>query len=571
MQQEITDKKEFIKMPRIIGPVPSDRWEKEVRRQLSKQLPDNWVVICNVSWALKDNSGFVRDGQADFVVLVPEIGLAVVEVKGSKLIRVAEDGTWWWITRNSQGKVFKEKKITKIPPEQACSNLHKIAVLLKNEFGLKENDPFPGLHAWLVVYPNGIVECELDTYDSSTIVAKNRMHQLGSVIKGALLAKGNENTGKKFRNDLVDISAKALTNQRFRVVAVDTEQELEEDETNIDELTRQQFAALRGAFELPRVAIIGPAGSGKTLLAIWKLSALIEEGKNAIFVCFNKVLAKSLSLKNPNLASAIVSVDSLFWSKVTDHRGMGEKDFYSNILPSRVESVVYSLSEDEKYDAIIIDEGQDFGDERIIALYQLLKDNDSQWLYFADNKQDLYGQGTDETLGAEVTFRLYHNCRNTKRVNAATNKVCSSEVMSMPGVPSGEVPSVSIRKTEVMAQQAWNLVKELSPDGGAVIISPYKLENSCMKNSLKAHGLNLTEDLNLLGEPGFIFYSTVKSFKGLEAKHIIFVEADKPKANTPLTEEDMYVAFTRATARLDVVTSSSEASQWFSDLLTSID
>ncbi|HAG72195.1 MAG TPA: hypothetical protein DCL66_08340, partial [Gammaproteobacteria bacterium] len=82
-------------MPRVIGPVPSDRWEREVRRQLLKQLPENWVVICNVSWALKDDYGSVRDGQADFVVLAPELGLAVVEVKGSKLVRVDENGIWY--------------------------------------------------------------------------------------------------------------------------------------------------------------------------------------------------------------------------------------------------------------------------------------------------------------------------------------------------------------------------------------------------------------------------------------------------------------------------------------------
>ena len=89
-------------MPRIIGPVPSDKWEREVRRQLSKQLPSDWIVICNVSWALKDDRGFVRDGQADFVVLVPDVGLAVVEVKGTKLIRVDEFGNWYRLAGSYQ-------------------------------------------------------------------------------------------------------------------------------------------------------------------------------------------------------------------------------------------------------------------------------------------------------------------------------------------------------------------------------------------------------------------------------------------------------------------------------------
>jgi hypothetical protein len=423
----------------------------------------------------------------------------------------------------------------------------------------------------LVVYPNGVVEGKVDLYEDSTIVTKKRMHQLGGSIKTALLAKGGESIGKKFTKDLADKASIILTNQRFRVVAVDTELDVREDENNIDELTRQQFAALRGAFELTRVAIIGPAGSGKTLLAIWKLSALLEEGQKAIFVCFNKALAVSLKIKHPNIADAIVNVDSLFWGLVDDHTGSAGNDFYSTVLPNRVHSALFNLNADKKYDAIIIDEGQDFGDERIIALYHLLEDSDnSQWLYFADNKQDLYGQGTDETLGAEVTFRLYHNCRNTERVNAATNKVCSGEVKPMPGVPNGEIPHVSICKGDFMAQKAWSLVNELSPDGGAVILSPFKLENSCMNDSRKAHGLILTEDISKHGEPGFVFYSTIKSFKGLEARHVVFVHAEKPGMNPALADEDLYVAFTRATARLDIVTANQEAELWFAGLLRAL-
>ena len=557
-------------MPRVIGPVPSDKWEREVRKQLLKQLPDSWIVICSVSWALKNDIGAVRDGEADFVVLVPELGLVVIEVKGSKLVRVDENGIWYRqasdFRRGPREVILKES-----PPVQANKNLHTLAKVIKEELSFSANAPFPGLHAWLVVYPNGIVEGKTNLYDDSTIITKNRMHQLGSAIRNALLAKGGESTGKKFSQDFANRASEVLTNQDFRVISVDTELDSHEDENDVDQLTRQQFAALRGAFELPRVAIIGPAGSGKTLLAIWKLSALLEEGKKAIFVCFNKALAESLRIKYPEMASAIVNVDSLFWRIVGDKIVSTGKDFYSKVLPEMVMNVLYSLEDDDKYDSIIIDEGQDFGDDRIVALYHLLEDNDNtQWLYFADSKQDLYGQGTDETLGAEVTFRLYHNCRNTERVNAATNKVCSGEVKPMPGVPSGEIPIVSICKEDLMAQKAWSLVNELSSEGGAVILSPFKLENSCMSDSRKAYGLNLTDDISKLGEPGFVFFSTIKSFKGLEARHIIFVHADKSERNPALTEEDLYVAFTRATARLDIITSNKEAESWLSYLLKSL-
>ena len=557
-------------MPTLIGPVPSDKWEREVRRQLSKQLPANWFVICNVSWAIRNEIGYVRDGQADFVVLAPELGLAVVEVKGSFSVRVGDDGKWYRrVLSRSEGD--SEALIKEPPPEQANRNMHTLVNILKNELFSIPHSQFPGLYAFLVAYPNGVVEGSSDMYDSSTIITKKNLHRLGGAIKKALKARGNESLGKKFTQEIAENAVKILTNQRFRVASVDTELIATEDEESIDELTRLQFAALRGAFELPRVAISGPAGSGKTLLAIWKLSALIEEGKRAIYVCFNKSLSKSLSTRYPELSSAIFSVDSLFWSLVDDHSERSNNEFYSDILPNRVMDARAKFTSENFYDAIIIDEGQDFGDNRVIALYQLLMNSaDSQWLYFSDNNQDLYGHGSHEALGAEVFFRLYHNCRNTERINAATNKVCSSDVKPMPGLPSGEIPRINVCKGNLMAKEAWALINDISPNGGAVIISPYKYEKSCMNGFNQAHGLTLTEDINMLGEPDFVFYSTIKSFKGLEARHVVFVDADQPNLSPALTDESLYVAFTRATARLDILTTNPEAESWFSSRLSSL-
>ena len=84
-----------------------------------------------------------------------------------------------------------------------------------------------------------------------------------------------------------------------------------------------------------------------------------------------------------------------------------------------------------------------------------------------------------------------------------------------------------------------------------------------MKDNLKGYGLELTEDIHLLGKSGHVFFSTIKSFKGLEAKHVVLVHADKPGANMALTEEDLYVAFTRATTRLDIVTTNEAAESWY--------
>ncbi|MDB4108871.1 hypothetical protein N9558_00510 [Porticoccaceae bacterium] len=121
-----------------------------------------------------------------------------------------------------------------------------------------------------------------------------------------------------------------------------------------------------------------------------------------------------------------------------------------------------------------------------------------------------------------------------------------------------------------MAQKAWSLVKDLSPDGEAVILSPYQLKNSSMNDMRISHVHVLTEDISKLGQPGYVFYSTIKSIKGLEGRHIVLVHAVKPGATQALEKEDLYVAFTRALAGLDVVTANPEAKAWLSSLLETL-
>ena len=549
-------------MPRILGAIPFDPWERRVRTELSKQLPNNWIVVCNVSYCWQNEQGYTRDGQADFVVLAPNLGMAILEVKGAKRVWIDENGNWYR-KRRGRNKTIQKSQMKEPPPEQASRNMHNLESKISEKLGASD---FPGLFAWLVAFPNGETDGSLDLYYENSVVDKSGMHQLKRAIESVLKDRGNTRLGERFTEDIAEKSAKILTNGHFIVHSVDTDLDVLEDIQSIEELTQQQFSALRGAFELPSVSIVGPAGSGKTLLAIWKLQALLSMGKKAIYVCFNTPLAAFLQNKYPDMAESIVSVDG-FFSKLTKEPWKAVQDYFLEVLPESVLSHSMSMDEAEKYDAIVVDEGQDFKGSRLIALKYLLKDEDAQWLIFSDQNQDLYSGGEEVLSETEVTFRLYQNCRNTKRLNDATNTVCKVEFPSMKGVPDGEHPSISFCKSELMAQKAWDLAHDLRPEGGSVILSPFTLKNSCMKDSPKGHGLTLTEDIHKLGRPGYIFFSTVKSFKGLEAEHVILAHADLPDASKAFAKEDLYVAFTRATTRLDIITTSNEAQAWYKEAL----
>jgi len=550
-------------LSKIIGPVTSDKWEREVRRQLENQLPSDWIVVCNVSWALRNEFGYVRDGQCDFVVLAPNLGMAILEVKGSRSVSVGSDGIWYRTEFNRRtGSEGPAIAIKEAPPEQANRNMHTLAELLCKEYNLNH---FPGAFSFLVAYPNGEVKGITALYDKTTIVTKSRMGQLQKCLIDSLKLRGALESGKKFTYEIALKFSQTLSNSKFIVQGVDTPLDVLEDLKEIDELTRQQFAALRGAFELQSVAILGPAGSGKTMLALWKLEALLEEGKKAIYVCFNKYLAEWLRNKNLNLAPMIVSVDKFFTqiggSIPNVIRG---NQYYLEILPQQVFEVAVDLKSSEKFDAIIVDEGQDFGESRVIALLELLK-RDGQWIFFADWQQDIFKSGKAEVLGAEVIFRLYHNCRNTELINRAINQYCSQSVKPMLGVPIGVTPLIeNCANLENLAARTWAIVNQLNPAGVTVILSPFRLENSCMADTRKGYGLEVTEDIENLGKAGYVFFSTIKAFKGLEAENVILIHADIPGRIAALEEEDLYVACSRATSRLAILTNSDEALSWYS-------
>ncbi|EAW41504.1 hypothetical protein MGP2080_02231 [marine gamma proteobacterium HTCC2080] len=539
-------------MARVIGGSPSDRWEKVVKRELQRQLPDDWIVVCDVSYSCREEAGYIRDGQADFVVLVPEKGLVVIEVKGSTGISVTDAGDWLLIKRDGS-----KQKITP-PPEQATRNSHNLTSRLADLLGHKF---FPGLFGWVVVYPNGKVTGALDMYHPNSVVSKRDIGSLKKVVLTTLRDRGPESLATQFSRSLAEKCGKFLVNGNFIVEPTDTELESEETAHQVESLTEQQFAALKGIFELRDVGVIGPAGSGKTLLAIWRLQAALGEGKSAIYVCFNKALAQFLKLKFPDISSSIHSVDKLF-TDLTSARNNGSSDFFTHTLPERVIDQV----NDYQHDLIIVDEGQDFLGERVFALRFLLKDSGRpQFLMFSDFNQSLYHDAEEMQNWPDVTFKLVHNCRNPIGINTATNTICGTDFRSMPGMAEGLPPTVSLVKTEMMALRAWSAAHELYPRGGSVILSPYALDNSCMGRADKVgHKLELTTDLTKLGEEGYVYFSTIKSFKGLEAAHVVLIEMDLPDTSRALGKEDIFVGLTRATARLDVLTSSDEAFNFYS-------
>ncbi len=71
--------------PKFIDPDTKSSAERNLYQAFSRELDDDWVVFHQVRWIGKNDLGRPRDGEADFVVAHPRLGVLVVEVKGGRI------------------------------------------------------------------------------------------------------------------------------------------------------------------------------------------------------------------------------------------------------------------------------------------------------------------------------------------------------------------------------------------------------------------------------------------------------------------------------------------------------
>jgi hypothetical protein len=95
-----------------------------------EQLPENVVVIHSVSWVYRDGRGKLREGEADFTILIPESGVLAVEVKGGGVAFDSGVGRWYSVGHEGRRNEIKD------PFKQAsASGMRSLTKLRRIRFG----------------------------------------------------------------------------------------------------------------------------------------------------------------------------------------------------------------------------------------------------------------------------------------------------------------------------------------------------------------------------------------------------------------------------------------------------
>ena len=187
----------------------------------------------------------------------------------------------------------------------------------------------------------------------------------------------------------------------------------------VEYLTQEQFRIIWMLRYLRRVRISGCAGSGKTLVAAEKAIRLSKAGLRTLFLCHNPLLAKHVAQLTQGSGVEVRPFGS--WvtqliGRISDYN-FGNWTNYEEPDSQTLENAFDVLVErGPRFDAVIVDEGQDFRDEWWAVVEASLNNIEANVLYiFHDDHQALLPHRATYPI-KEPPINLSRNCRNAGKI-----------------------------------------------------------------------------------------------------------------------------------------------------------
>ena len=544
--------------------IPHD--SERVVYEALRALPAGYVVLHSFPW-LRPRRDLatepLHEGEADFVVLHPERGMLVLEVKGG--VPELRERTW-----------FRANREMRDPFEQARRNRYALLDAIEERSrGRIGRGMFT--HGDVVVFPHCRYSGPLPlNSDPRLLLDSAATAEIGARLEAAFEAwqrRPTRLTPSQF-SELLDALMPKL--RLMRSVGAD----LAAEGQRIVQVTEDQRTTLRGLLASDRVLVEGSAGSGKTLLAVEFAVSLAVSGASVLLLCFNRHLATWLQEQargDPRLRSATGSLEvatfhsyALSLAKRARVEFVVPRDnaegFWDAEVPLILEQALDLLRAGPGallYDGVVVDEAQDFSPDWWVTVESLTRGARQGRLYaFLDLHQSLRGDPRLPSVPLQTRFRLTTNCRNTRAIARSASRIVGAEVTLLPGTPEGEAPSLcraatAAAESGIVLGEVRRLLRGGLQARQVVLIGPAARENGSLARFSEVEGVQLIDDASDWRRGGGILVTTARAFKGLEADVVVLY--DLSGFGAAFSTTDLYVAWTRARHRLICVCHGAEA------------
>ncbi|WP_261303998.1 3'-5' exonuclease [Paenibacillus andongensis] len=583
--------------------------ERILFESLKDHLPSDYIVYYEPE---------IRGRRPDFVIIGPDLGLVILEVKDytkGTLYQVNHDE---WTLRNTAGELVT----TKSPLKQARDNARLISEHLKKDknlvqdassylkfpygFGtvftrLKQED-FIKHDLYQVIEPQFVLcrdEVDPDEDGFSQEILKEKIHGMFTVWS-------------QKKNILTNEDIQAIRFHLFPEVRISAEYKptiKHQDQLllslhNIKTMDLHQENMAKQIGDKHRL-IRGVAGSGKTLVLASRAKMLAKAHPDwkILVLCYGIPLSRSLKQMIERMMNEPEDLLDLINLGSSDNQRESKVEVYNfhewlrnslHMKDSEIPTLLEKVNNKEAilptYDAIMIDEGQDFEPVWLKLLSCCLNPDTQSLLLVEDRAQTIFNRKTSLAQDIGLNFRgrskiLAINYRNTAQIvqfawgfyqehSQLKNKVQEGSVDGVEIIPpqstkrKGPEPMIKgfrdIREEMNFVSKSVTFLNQHKNIPFQDIAILYRVKNSHrtsyfdeIKNSLELHELpytwiteNAESKRNFVRDENKIKISTIDSAKGLDFRAVFIINIE----NMPFPLEEVeerevslfYIGMTRA-------------------------
>ncbi len=558
-----------------------------------------------IAWYLPD----IQGREPDFLLFAPEAGLVVLEVKDWALEQIREADPHTFVL-----DVGGHPEARKNPYAQAREYFEELMGKIREDDRLLSKDPKyygkPRIPlSFGVVFPN-INRYEYEKQGLDAVIDPEKVFFWDDLHPESPLSTDRsgkcfaETIARKFpppfpftlnNSDLHHVRRLIFPSVKIVLPERRLPEGYRRHADRIRMLDHHQEAIAR-KFDGGHRILTGPSGSGKTLVLVHKADSLLRYNpsvKRILFLCFNITLVsyikRLLSAKKVPLGPRGVEVFHFYelCARILGeevHYEKEDQDYYRTVTDLALEKLAHSPL---RFDAILIDEGQDFSDDMYRIAVGLLNPRTDSLTIGLDDNQNIYRHTQSwKEVGIHARGRVHRMAtiyRNTEEIIAFAARVTAKPPAQTPreesGTPlfhaffeyHGPKPQVTASPSfDALVADLADTIEELREKEGIpysemailyTVKSAPRLEGvhipvRCIE-ALEARGIMSTwisEDYRSKKSHDIttdrVSISTIHSSKGLDYAVVLVVGLDLLEPGSPWDEEQIrsltYVALTRA-------------------------